>query len=221
MDEEVKEVNNTEVNVSEDAQTDKSLEDELSLEAPKANEVETVESLKARLAKAEEERENYKKGMLKYKSKTKGEVVDEDEDEDEEVDVKGVATQAATQVIEKANEKSAIAQFTNKYPALKDPKAWNEVLLNYNPKNGKGSVDDIQKDLEAALMLAKHYGGGKVAEKEISLNEYASVSRAGSNAYHDEGSTVKESTLSMAREFKHDPEKVKNESDYLTAEIQL
>ncbi|MCX6822225.1 MAG: hypothetical protein NTW30_05625 [Candidatus Aenigmarchaeota archaeon] len=187
-----------------DAQAAKSLEDELSLEAPKAGDND-IESLKARLAKAEEERENYKKGMLKYKSASKGNVGDEEGDEAAEAeekpqfDVKSIAESAATGVIEKNNEKLAISQFTEKYPALKDPTVWAKVVENFNSKNGKGTVDSIKQDLEAALILAKHYGGGRVAEKEISLNNFASVSYAGSIAPHSASSEVKDSTIEMGR----------------------
>ena len=217
---EEKEVKNGEATPVEEAQETKSLEEELSLEAPKADE-DDEETLQAKLTKAEADRDNYKKGMLKYKAATKGQVVEEEEVEDDKEDVKNVATQAATEVIEKTNEKNAINQFRSKYPALKDPKAWNEVVSNYNNKSGKGSVDDIINDLEAGLVLAKHYGGGKVAEKEITLSDLAVVSNAGSNPRHEEGSQVKESTVEMGKSFRHDAEKLQNEDDSLQAEIQI
>jgi hypothetical protein len=191
------------------ALTAKSLEEELSLETPKVGEEDTVDSLKARLAKAEEERENYKTGLLALKKKGTG----EGEGETEEVDVKAVAENAATGVIEKNNEKTAIAQFTEKYPALKEPSVWAKVVENYNSKAGKGSVDAVKQDLEAALILAKHYGGGKVAEKEISLNQFASVSQAGSIAHHESSNNLPDSTIEMGRLMGNSAEALQKASD--------
>jgi hypothetical protein len=206
------ELKNAEAKALADAQASKSLEEELSLEAPQA---ETIESLKAQLAKEREEKENYKKGMLAAK-KAKPEVEEEEveEEEDKSLEIKNYATQAATEaateVIERDNEKRAIFQFTDKYPALKDPSAWAKVVENYNSKAGKGSVESIKQDLEAALILAKHYGGGKVAEKEITLNNYASVSYAGSIAPHQPSNTVSESAVEMGRSFGNSVEELED-----------
>ena len=207
----------------EEAQVTKSLEEELSLEVPNTEEDDT-ESLKARLAKAEADRDNYRKGMLKYKSATKGEVVEDEEDEevktDSSLEVKSIATQAATEVIEKSNEKSAIDQFRSKYPALKDPEAWKKVVENYSNKSGKGSVNNILNDLEAGLVLAKHYGGGKVAEKEITLSNLGTVSHLGSGHTRETTPNI-ESTVEMGKSFRHSAEKLQNEDDSLQAEIQI
>ena len=193
------------------AQDEKSLEEELSLEEP-----ETVESLRARLAKAEEERENYKNGMLKYKKQAK-----EVDGEEEEVDVKTVAEQTVHSVLAKSNEKTAIAQFTEQYPALKDPETWKKVVENYVPRSGKDSVESVKKDLEAALVLARHYGGGKVAEKEITLNQFASVSYAGSIAPHSGTPQVSESAVEMGRRLGVSVEDLEKASQPGGNEIQI
>ena len=206
------------------ALADKSLEDELSL-SPKDDE--TVESLKARLAKAEEERNNYKTGLLKLK-KSQKEGSDEDgvddediEDKKDDIDVQSVATNAALGVIEKSNEKTAISEFTQKYPALKDPVMWRKVIENYNPKSGKGSSRDILEDLEAALILAKYYGGGKIAEKEITLNKFASVTPGGSS-YRDSGSSeINDSTIQMGKMMGVSAEDLQKASEPGANEIQL
>jgi hypothetical protein len=196
---EQQELKNAEAKALAEAQAGKSLEEELSLEAPQA---ETVESLKARLAKAESDRDNYKTGLLAAKkSKPEAEEEEGEEEEDKSLEIKNYATQAATEVIERNNEKLAISQFTERYPALKDPSVWAKVVENYNSKAGKGSVESIKQDLEAALILAKHYGGGNVAEKEITLNNYASVSYAGSIAPHIPSNTVSENAVEMGRAF--------------------
>lgn len=201
----------------------KSLEEEMSL-SPKGEE--TVESLKARLAKVEEEKENYKKGLLSLKKSKKVEGEEDEEDEEEESgntqEIKTIATQAATELMEKSNEKTAISQFTEKYPALKDPIVWAKVVENFNSKNGKGSVDSIKQDLEAALILAKHYGGGKIAEKEITLSNYASVSYAGSIAPHqNQQSLVNDSTIEMGRRFGNSAEALQKASEEGANEIRL
>lgn len=219
------ELNNASANAAEQAQSAISLEDELSLEINESGD--DVESLKAQLVKAQEERDNYKRGMFKYKNKSQDSSDEEDEGEEENQeavvpDVKAIATQAATELIEKNNEKSAISQFTSKYPALKDPSVWRKVIENYNPKAGKGSVNSIMQDLEAALILARHYGGGKIAEKEVSLNNYASVSYAGSIAPHNNQSPdLKDSTIEMGRYFGNSAEALKKASEPGANEIQL
>lgn len=217
MEEEL-ELNNVEATTDAIAQASTSLEEELSLSATADD---SVESLKARLAKAEGERENYKKGMLKYKSKSKDVVEDEEEEESPTLDIQSIAVKAATGVIEKNNEKTAVSQFTEKYPALKDPILWRKVVENYSLKSGKGSVDSIKQDLEAALILAKHYGGGKVAEKEISLNQYATVSVAGSIASHEPSNDLKDSTIEMGRYMGVSAEALQRASEPGANEIQL
>ena len=197
---------------TEEAQTVEKAE-ELTLETEVVEE-ETVDSLKVKLAKVEAESENYKTGMLKYKKASKEVVVDNDE-------IKNIAVEASNEVMEKSNEKSAIAQFTEKYPALKDPKAWQEVVSNYNPKAGKGSIESVKQDLEAALVLAKHYGGGKIAEKEVTLNEYASVSHAGSIAPRTEDKKVEDSTIAMGKMFGNSAEKLEEVSKPGSNEIDI
>jgi len=218
---------NGEVTPGSEGQEPKSLEEELSLEPPKGDEDDT-ETLKAKLAKAEEDRDNYKKGMLKYKQTQKGEVVEEEGEEeegDEEkinlTEVRDVATKAASEMLEKANEKSAITEFTNRYPALKDPVKWREVLVNYSSRSGKGNVESITKDLEAALVLAKHYGGGKIKGEEITLSNFGSISNARSIASGERTQDLSDSTIEMGRFMGNSAEELKNASEPGANEIQL
>ena len=204
------------VNSEENAQASKSLEEELSLE--KIQE-ESVDSLRAKLKKAEEERENYKTGMLKYKKQVK-----EVDSEEDVPNVSEVAEKAALSVIERNNERIAINRFTEKYPALRDPAKWREVIVNYSPRNGKESSESISKDLEAALMLAKHYGGGKVGGEEISLSAMGTVSSTGSTVRRGSSDEMSEKTAEMGRRFNSSPEyaeKLKKEDDTFHAEIRI
>ena len=203
---------------AEQAQSEKSLDEELGLEAPKAGE-ESIEALRARAEKAEQDRENYKKAFLKAK---KGDVEEgEEEEEDNSLDVHNVATQAATQVIEKANERTAIEKFTSKYPALKDPNAWRKVVESLSANIDKSSVQTIEMELEAALAAAKVKGGGKVAEKEVSLNKYASVSHAGSYTSPDENVELSNQSIELGRNFGHTVEDLKSASEEGANEIRI
>lgn len=204
-----------------DALAAKEIEDrKLIPEKKDDEEEETVESLKAKLAKEIEDKENYKKGLLALKAKK-----EKGDNDEEEIDVKNIAeetaTNVATKAIEKSNEKTAISQFINKYPALKDSLAWTKIIENYNPKNGKDSVEAIKTDLEAALILARHYGGGKVAEKEVTLNNFATTSHAGSTRSHDDSKELDESTLQMGKMFGNSEADLKKTLDPNANEISL
>lgn len=219
MPEELKTTEETVVDEAHETET----QEELTLETD-SKEQETEEDTAARLAKAEEERDNYKKGMLKWKKIATSETkVEEEKEETEEktVDVKGEATLAAQEVLYKSNEKSAINRFTDQYPALKDPAKWKEVILHYRPTSGKETAEDVIKDLEAALVLAKHYGGGKVKGEEINLSELGTVSSRGSMASQSKEPEISDSTVQMSERFKVDIEKVKKEDDSKQAVIRM
>jgi hypothetical protein len=141
-------------------------------------EEESVEELKARLAKVEEEKENYKQMGLKYKNLTlekseKEESTEGDDTEEEEypdwdenskkfqkqtlAQAEKLAEAKAQQAIHKANEKTAIGEFVKNHPEAAEK--WNEVVSNYVPKAGKDSVQDILKDLDRAYVLTRYEKG--------------------------------------------------------------
>lgn len=200
-------------------------DDELSL-TPKGKEneqEESVDALKARLAKAEQERENYKKGMLKYKKQSRNVRSERENDEENEEsdtndeesvevedtgqtantdDVTKVAREAAMGAIEQQNERLAMSQFAQKYPGLKNPKAWNEVVANYIPRSGKATVDSIVMDLEAALHTTQFYGGGRVAGNDVRVaRDFGAVSRSHTSPSQHKQTGLSESTLKMASKF--------------------
>jgi len=141
----------------------------------------TVEELKAQLKKSEEDKENYKQGMLTSKKKLKSleieeerQVGSEEEEEeqqqeeqqtwdessqkfqDETITKAGeAAAEAAKKILESTNETDAINEFVNDNPELVDDANWGLVVSNYVSKHGKGSIINIKKDLSRALLLAK------------------------------------------------------------------
>jgi len=143
---------------------------------------EDVDSLpswaKARLEKAESDKESYKKGMLKYEKKTKEFSLTEKEKKKEKVEeeetpewnetskkfqkqtldeARKIARKEATQSVEESNEKKAVSQFLKKNPELEEK--WDDIVSNYYPKNGKDTVDSIMKDLNRAHVLTLHESG--------------------------------------------------------------
>lgn len=135
------------------------------------------EQLKERLKKAEEERDNYKQGLLKYKrsERTLSEKKEETKEEEEETqdwdeaskkfqaqtlsEAEKIARLASQKYIEENNEKAAVAKFLDEYPDLAEDESWKEILSNYNPKNGKGTIGAIVKDLKRARVVMLHDRG--------------------------------------------------------------
>lgn len=218
-------------------------------------ETEDLESLpqwaKDKLEKVESDKDNYKKGMLKYKDLTldkKEKKVEEKSEEEIYPDwdedskkfqqqtlskVEERAKASAMGVIEKANEKSAIATFVKDNPELAEGEAWSEVISNYNPRNGKETVQDITNDLEEALVITK-YRSGKLSNSETEAEErgrkkgqaesqiadLSSISKTDSKTVKGE-SSISEGALEMASKMRVDPEDLAKEDDSLSAEIKL
>jgi hypothetical protein len=155
----------------------------------------SVEELQERLKKTEEERDNYKTGLLKYKKteKTlepkKEELEQEDENPDWDEDsqkfqtqtlskAEKVAQKAAESVYQKSNEKQAIGKFLEQHPEFQDDENWKEIISNYHPKSGKDSVTNIVKDLERARVSVLYDKGdldklSEEAEKRGKQRGYA------------------------------------------------
>ena len=92
--------------------------------------------------KLQEERDNYKKGLLSAKKEEK-----KSEPKLEE-NVKDYITRGE---FDKMNERSAIQEMVTKNSDLKEH--WEECMIYYYPKKGKATADDIKSDLQDALDL--------------------------------------------------------------------
>lgn len=224
--------------------------DEASVEAPEETTevpVEDVETLKERLTKLEEEKENYKKGMLKYKDLSLKKTEDKTEEKEEEypdwdetskkfqkqtlTQAEKAAEKRALEIVGKYNEKAAIAQFTEKHPEVAE--RWDEIVANYNPKNGKESVQDIVKDLNRAYILTRYdkgeidsleadalKKGERKGKAEAQIADMSSVSKTTSKT--TKGSdALSPGALKLAEKMRVDPKKLAQEDDSSTAEIKL
>jgi hypothetical protein len=200
------------------------------LEKP-TEETEETETLpdwaKAKIEKLENDKENYKKGLLKYKKfsltpEKEEKKVEEEYPEWDDASKKFQkqtlseaekrAEARAMAVIEKANEKSAIASFLSNHPDVKNQ--WDDIVANYTPKNGKETQADIMKDLERALVLTQYEKGtlnksDKKGEKAVAnLNTVSKTTSK--NA--PEGAALTKGALEFARKLGVDPKELSNES---------
>ena len=208
-------------------------EETTSTEEAPAEEKQEGEDLAARLAKAEEEKENYKKMALKYKEDAKPKTLEVEEetypDWNEETRLlqkqtinlaKEAAASTMRQQIEKVNEKNAIAQFIEQNPELSDDSKWQTVIKNYQPRS-KESVQDIIKDLGRAKVLAEYEGGtlGKT-EKKPDVSELGTVGRTTSKST-TEGKTLTQSEINIGKAMKVDLEKLAEEDMTKPATIEI
>ena len=211
------------------------------VETEETKETEDAESLKERLKKVEEEKENYKKGMLKYKELTldKKEKQEEEEEQTEWDDNSkkfqkqtiSRAEKIAKGVVEKNNETLAIEQFMEKYPDVKD--SWDDIVSNYSPTNGKDSVKSVLKDLNRAYILTRYEKGEidslvsdalkkgeKKGKAEAQIADMSSVSTTTSKTVKG-SNAISQGALKLAEKMRVDPKKLAEEDDSLTAEIKL
>lgn len=194
---------------------------------------EKVKTLEEQLAKEQEEKENYKQGMLKYKEQAKEEPIwDEDSQRFQKqtlTKAEQLAEEKARKTVEDFNEKAGIAKFREAHPDV-DMK---EVLANYNPKNGKFSAESVVRDLERAYVLHQYDSGKLTTEKEQSFKEgkkkgAAEAKIADLNTISTtsqktvpQGSTLTEGELRLAKAMKVDPEKLAAEDLTQPATIEL
>jgi hypothetical protein len=207
----------------------------------------TVEELKAELAEVQEERENYKKGLLEREAKLKElkdseripiEKDEEDEPEWDEASKKFQAetilkTQKSTEeivtkTIEAKNEKQAVADFREANPNINDEQ-WEQIILNYNPKNGKDSPKKIMKDLERANAL-RMFDAGEIIDpvkiqREDAQNKLrdlnANAGPSNNGRYEVDKNKVSEGQISIASRMRVSEDALKKEDDTLSAEISL
>lgn len=236
----------TEVVTEEAGRSESTTEEKSSTEKESSE----LSELQERLKKMEQERDNYKMGLLKFKKaektlelkKEETEQENENSDWDEQSQkfqtqtlsrAEKVAQKAAESVFRKSNEKQAIGSFLERYPDFQADEAWQEILSNYHPKNGKDSVTGIVRDLERARVTVLYEQGelDKVsaeAEKRGKQKGYAESMHAdfmtSSTTRHKSGSSkeggeVSEGALQMAAKFRIDPKKLAKEDDSNRATI--
>lgn len=199
---------------------------------------EDTQALKERLAKAEADRDNYKNGLLKYKSaertlsEKKEETKEEEAPEWDEASKKFQAQTlseaekharvAAQSYIEENNEKAAVSNFLTEHPELAGDEEWKEILSNYNPKHGKGTVESIVTDLKRARVVMLHDRGeldklsqeaearGKRQGQAESFHAGAHASSgSASESTSDQGSDgISKGAKEIAKAFNIDPKKL-------------
>jgi hypothetical protein len=241
----------------ENGQSETTVEEPTQVEAPEPAEetkaeveeqpkTEAVESLpdwaKEKITKLETEKENYKKGMLKYKKyslepekKDTEEIKLEEETPEWDDDSKKFQKQTLTKaekiaeervraIIEQNNEKAAISQFLSKNSGLEDK--WNDIVSNYSPKNGKDTIESILKDLDRALFLTKYESGeltpkdSKEKESVSKLADMSTVSKTTGKSI-PKSSTLSQSAIKLAEKMRVDVKQLAQEDDSPYAEIKL
>ena len=141
----------------------------------------SVEALKARLQKAEEDRDNYKKGMLSAKSKKRADKGLSKTDK--QVDVN---EEAVVKILSKREEGKALANTINSVhsdyiPELVDESQYNEII-GFLPRNvDKTSYSSIVRGLKLATKMWKDERGikDKSSKKDTGLQTTKSTNSSG------------------------------------------
>lgn len=124
---------------------------------------ESVDVLKARLKKTEEERDNYKQGLLSRKAKERS--LDTQEKSDASPEAPDISEEKVLSVLYKQNEKAAMKAVINPnspmYLAeLVDDKQFQTIVSEYLPRNvDKSSPEGIHKALRIAVAAWKADNG--------------------------------------------------------------
>lgn len=214
-------------------------------EAVKPEATEDVETLKDRLAKAEEEKENYKKGMFKYKSLKKEEKKEEEIEYPEWDDTskqfqkqtlsqaEKIAEKKTREIIESNNEKTAITQFVQKHPEMAKEGNWQELVANYNSNHSKDSVESYAKALEKAFVLTRYDRGEldkietdaeekgvRKGKAEAQLADMSSVSKTTSKTIKG-GSSVSKFALELGGHLRNTPEELASAQDVTPAGVEI
>ena len=233
---------NGQVEKTEEVKVEKTVKTEETTEPKTEVEGELPQWAKEKMSKLEEEKENYKKGMLKAKGKTlEPEKEEEPEEEYPEWDenskkfqtqtlseAKKVAELGAKQIIEKNNEQEAISQFLTSHPDIEDK--WDTVISNYTSKNGKDSIKSIIKDLERAYVITRYESGelDKIQEEatkkgiaQAKAEELSTVSKTTSKVANQGTPALSQGAIDLAQKMRVDLKKLAEEDDSLTAEIKF
>ena len=128
---------------------------------------ETITMKKSDLKKIEEDRDNYKEGLLRKKADErslddKGKGGGEGGATIDEAKVTEIAKAQATAAFAEthtSNEKRAKILITKKYGELVDDANWVGFMSNFTGKRGRATIEDILDDFEDAMLLYKRSTG--------------------------------------------------------------
>jgi len=222
----------TKVEATGDDQPEKELNEDAQVDEP------NIETLKERLQKAEEERDNLSKAVVRLNKERKLPSDEEEPKKEEDYPdwdesskkfqdqtlskAKSIAEQEARKIIEKSNEKAAIDKFTRDNPNVN----WDEVVANYSPKHGKDTVGGITKDLKRALVLTQYEkgeidsltekafkAGKRKGEIDSQLADISTVSRTTAKSLKKDGGTLSKEAIELAGKLRVDPKKLAEEDD--------
>lgn len=205
---------------------------------------------KEALAKSDEEKENYRKGLLsreeelkKFKtSKDNEEEKDKKDKEETEWDENSrkfqeetisktakVAEEAAVKALEQRNDRTAQQEFRESHPEIDDAK-WEQIVANYNPKSGKDSTKGIMRDLERAYVVYKFDAGETIDPAEIARTNAENKNRemnvthgtsANSGKFEEEKGGVSDGAKEIAGRFGIPVDKLEQEDDSRRATISM
>jgi hypothetical protein len=207
-----------------------------------------LEAAKAALAKAEEEKENYRKGLLsreeelKTLKSSKEEGKEDEKDDEKEIEwdenskkfqeetlsktaklAEEAAVAAAMKAINSTNEKTAQEKFRASHPEVTDEE-WADIMANYTPKLG------AEKDLERALILTKFDKGEIIDPAEINRRQAEERNRdmnishgtpSSSGKYEEQKGGVTEGQKALASRFGISVERLEKEDDSRQATISI
>ena len=210
-----------------------------------AEQAAALEATKAALAKAEEERENYRKGLLSREEELKTLKSKKDEEEEEDKNetewdenskrfqdetlsktakiAEEAAIAAAMKAVEKKEEKNAQDSFRASHPTITDEE-WVEIMANYTPKHGAA------KDLERAFVLTRFDKGEIIDPAEINRRTAENINRdlnttngtpSGSGKYEEQKGGVTDGQKAIGSRFGITTEALEKEDDTRQATISI
>jgi hypothetical protein len=142
--------------------------EEISEETTEGASEEKVELSKEEYEKLLEDKENYKKGLMTYKEKVKGQPKED------------VLTKTD---FHKINEKKAIDAFIKDNPEV-DSK-WSDFISFYRDSSGRNTVEDIVNDLDDAKTLFLKHNPAKEEEDNQTKAELTSEKSLESSSSND------------------------------------
>lgn len=188
-----------------------------------------VEKLQADLKKSNEDRDNYRTGLLQKKADERnlggdgkgdqgggtGNVIDEDK-------VSEVATIATNKALRNASEKTAKRVFLQAHPEYVDDAQWTALMSNLTFKGTESTHDDVLDRMEAALfehkrstgkleehLKAEHERGVREGRIQAEVGSGYDTGGAGDRNEGRSGGALSPKGEEMSRRMHTDPEKVK------------
>lgn len=149
--EETKEVENTEVESTEEVEENESEE----------TDDDNITLTKAEYQKLQEERDNYKKGLLSLKRKGRTLPGDNDKETDKQdtTNYYDDSEYVTKRDLQKKEEKQAVSLALVEIPELDDN--WDDIVEFYYPKRGKDDAENIVEDIRDAVEIWKFRKGVK------------------------------------------------------------